>query len=73
MKTKAELEAEIEKLKLEIAGLKAAVAAYQFALEQVGKSQTYYPSPADAWVWPPAAQPSWYPNPSATPPFQITS
>lgn len=41
MKTKAELEAEINDLKVQVAGLKAAVEAYQFAFEHMNKPQEH--------------------------------
>lgn len=72
MKTKAELEAEINDLKVRVAELDGAVAAYQFALAQV-KQETYMPAnpyqPFDTW---PGLNPGWYTSPNVILPNTTT-
>jgi hypothetical protein len=59
MKTKAELEAEINDLKVRVAELEGMVAAYQFTLERVKVEQpvvpyqswTPWPDPHDGFTW----------------------
>lgn len=44
-KTKAELEAELAELRIEVAGLRAAVEAYQYAFQHIAQP-SYYATPA---------------------------
>jgi len=52
MQTKAELEAELARLRVRVAELEGAVAAYQYALTQVNKPETYPYYTGATWVWP---------------------
>jgi hypothetical protein len=72
MKTKAELEAEIAELRITVAGLEAAVVAYQYAFNHLSQ-HTYWPNPDPL----PGIFPQWYPPPTTiapyTPPFTVTN
>lgn len=66
MQTKAELEAEISRLRERVAELEGAVAAYQYALSQINKPEPlpYYPA-TDQWRW-------TFPNVTTSPTFPGT-
>lgn len=67
MKTKAELEAEVNDLKVRVAELEGQVSAYQYALTQVNRPEPapmpYYPS--TTWTWPDTTFPNVVPTPYA--------
>jgi hypothetical protein len=71
MKTKAELEAEINDLKVRVAELEGQVTAYQYAFSLVNKPEPVNPyQPFDTW---PDLNPSWYKVTSAPFNFNTTT
>lgn len=67
MKTKAELEAEVNDLKVRVAELEGAIEAYRFALEHVNPQQAQ----SGYYYWP---NTQWYNNNNnnnPTPPFTV--